>query len=133
MWIGKYLSDKLPTKNGLKHGDALLPVLLIFALEYATQKAQTNQEGLKVNGTYYLPIYANHVNLLGEMHTVMCSTEVFIGFDLLVNAEKSKYMYVSCKHSEGQNHSIKTNNKSFESVTKFRYFGNKPNESEFHS
>jgi hypothetical protein len=73
------MSDKLSTKNGLKHGDALLPVLLNFTLEYATQKAQTNQEGLELNGTYQLPIYANHVNLLGEiMHTVMSSTEVFI-------------------------------------------------------
>jgi len=32
-------------------------------------------------------------------------------------------MFVSCKHSEGQNHSIKTGNKLFESVTKFKYFG----------
>ena len=32
-------------------------------------------------------------------------------------------MFVSCKHSKGQNHSIKTGNKTFESVTKFRYLG----------
>ena len=79
MCLGKHLSDKLSTKNGLKHGDALLPVLLNFALEYTIQNIQTNQEGMKLNGTYQLPIYANHVNLLGEiMHTVMSSTEVFI-------------------------------------------------------
>ena len=79
MWLGKYLSDKFSTKNGLKHGDALLSVLLNFALEYVIQNVQTNQEGLKLNGTYQLPVYANHVNLLGEiMHTVMSSTEVFI-------------------------------------------------------
>jgi hypothetical protein len=69
------LSGKLPNKNGLKHGHALLPVLLNFAFEYATQKAQTNQEGLNWMGPYQLPIYANHVNLLGEiMHTVKSST-----------------------------------------------------------
>jgi len=69
----------MSTKNDLKHGDALLPVFLHFALEYAIQNVQTNQEGLKLNGTYQLPVYANHVNLLGEiMHTVMSSTEVFI-------------------------------------------------------
>jgi hypothetical protein len=79
VWLGKHLSDKLSTKNGLKHGDALLPVLLNFALEYAIQNVQTNQEGLKLNGTYQLSIYANHVNLLGEiMHIVKSSTEVFI-------------------------------------------------------
>jgi hypothetical protein len=79
MWLGKLVSDKLSTKNGLKHGVALLPVFVNFALEYATQKAQTNQAGLKLNGTYQLTIYANHVNLLGEiMHTVKSSTEVLI-------------------------------------------------------
>jgi hypothetical protein len=35
--------------------------------------------------------------------------------------KKTKYEFVSCKHSEGQNHNTKTSNKSFESVTKFKY------------
>jgi hypothetical protein len=79
VWLGKHLSDKLSTKNDLKHGDALLPVLLNFALEYAIQNVRINQEGLKLNGTYQLPIYANCVNLWSEiMHTVMRSTEDFI-------------------------------------------------------
>jgi hypothetical protein len=29
---GKHLSDSLPIKNGLKQGDALLPLILNFAL-----------------------------------------------------------------------------------------------------
>jgi hypothetical protein len=33
--IGKYLSDKFSVQNGLKQGDALLPFLFNFALEYA--------------------------------------------------------------------------------------------------
>jgi hypothetical protein len=69
----------LPNKNGLKHGDALLPVLINIAFKYVTQKAQTKQGGLKLNGTYQLPVYANHVNLLGEIILiVMSSTEIFI-------------------------------------------------------
>jgi len=33
--IGMNLSDMFPTRNGLKQGDALSPLLFSFALEYA--------------------------------------------------------------------------------------------------
>jgi hypothetical protein len=37
--IGKHLSDSFPIKNGLKQGDALLPLLFNFALGYAIRKS----------------------------------------------------------------------------------------------
>jgi hypothetical protein len=41
-----------PITNGLKQGDALLPLLFNFAFEYAIGRVQVNQVGLKLNGTH---------------------------------------------------------------------------------
>jgi len=42
------LSDIFPIKNGLKQRDALLPLLLNFALEYAIRRVQVNQDSFKL-------------------------------------------------------------------------------------
>jgi hypothetical protein len=41
--IGKHLSDSFPIQNGLKQGDALMPLLFNFALQYAIMKVLQNQ------------------------------------------------------------------------------------------
>ena len=41
--LGKNLSEMFPTRNGLKQGDALSPLLFNFALEYATKRVQVSR------------------------------------------------------------------------------------------
>jgi hypothetical protein len=64
--ICKDLSDNFPIQNSLKQGDALLPLLPNFALEYPIRKVQENQMELKLNGIHGLLVYADDVNLLGD-------------------------------------------------------------------
>jgi hypothetical protein len=42
---GEHLADTFPIKNVLKQGDALLPLLFNFALEYANRRVKHTGRG----------------------------------------------------------------------------------------
>jgi len=128
VWVGKNLSDLFPIRNGLKQGDGLLPLLFNFVLEYTIRRVQVNQDGLKLNGTHHLLVYANDVNMVREsVHTIKESAEALVVVSkeivLEVNADKTKYTVMSRDQNAGRSHSIKTDYSSFERMEEFRYLG----------
>jgi len=114
--VGKNVSDRFPSRNGLKQGDALSPLLFNFALEYVIRRVQVNQDGLKLNGTHQLLAYADDVNILGGgIHNLKENAEAFVAatweIGLEVSADKTKYMVMSRDQNAGQNHRVRIDNR----------------------
>jgi hypothetical protein len=95
-----------------------------FALDYAIRRVLVSQDGLKLNGTHQLLVYADVLNILGgNVHTIQKNAAALVvsgkEIGLEVNADKTK----SRDQNAGRSHSIKTDNCSFERVEEFKYLG----------
>jgi hypothetical protein len=87
----------------LEIGDAILPLLFNFAVEYAIRRVQVNQNGLKLNGMHHLLVYADDLIYWVEayilLYTIKKNTEAFVlasketGLELC--ADKTKHMVIS--------------------------------------
>jgi len=83
---------------------------------------------LKLNGTHQFLAYADDVNILGgSVHTVKENAEALVVATkktrLEVNADKTKYMFMSRDRNAGRGHSVKIDNSSIERVEVFKYLG----------
>ena len=105
-----------------------MPLLFNFALDYTIRRVQVNQDGLKLNDTHQLLVYADDVNILGgSVYTIKENAETLVEaskeIGLEVNAGKTKYMVMSQDQNAGRSHSMKTDDSSFERLEEFKYLG----------
>jgi hypothetical protein len=84
---------------------------------------------LKLNDTHQLQVYA-YVNILGgsvHKRTIKEKAEALIFASketrLEVNADKTKYMFMSGEQNAGRRRSIKTDDRSFEMLEKYICLG----------
>jgi hypothetical protein len=80
---------------------------------------------LQLNETYQLLVCADDMNLLDDnidiiKKSIVSLIDVNKEVGLEVNAEKTKYILLSCNQNSGQTHAIKIANRSFENVVQFK-------------
>jgi sorting nexin-29 len=99
--------------------------------EYTIRRVHVNQDGLKLNGTHQLLVYADEVNILGgSIQTIKESTQALVVTNkengLEVNGDKSKYIVMSRDQNAGQSHNMKIDNSCFERLEEFKYLKTTP-------
>jgi len=99
------------------------------ALEYTIRRVQVNQDGLTLNGTHQLLVYADGVNILGgSVQTVKENGEALVMASMEtgqeVNADKSKYSTWSCLNIRMQDE-VTVQRLITVALEEFKYLGTK--------
>ena len=94
-------------------------MLFRFASEYAIRWVKANQEGLKLNGTHRLLVYAHDHHIWGrKVHTQKKNTKALVDaskeIGLEVNVDKTKYMVMARDQNAERSHNIKNDSSSYE-------------------
>jgi hypothetical protein len=110
----------------LKQGDAVSLLLFIFALDYAIRRVEVNENGLKLNSTYQLLVYADDVNIFGGNVDTMkeiAEASIVAGKEagVEVNFDKTKYMAMYRDQNAGRSHYMRIVNRFFERVEEIIY------------
>jgi hypothetical protein len=89
-----------------------------------------NQDGLKLNGTHQLLVYADDVTILGgSIHTIKKNADTLVVASkesgMEVYADKIKHVVMFRDQNAGQSHSIKINTCSFKNMEELIYLGTK--------
>jgi hypothetical protein len=95
---------------------------------YPIGTIKVKQDGLKLNGTHQLLVYADDVNILGgSVHTVRVKQKLSLVASketgLEINADKVKYRIMSRDQNAGRINSILSDNNFFQRVEEFKYLG----------
>jgi hypothetical protein len=79
--VRKNMCDTFHIQNGLKQGNALLPLLLSFALEYATRKVKENGKGQELNGTHQLLVLV-YINTIKKNREALLEASRKVGLEV---------------------------------------------------
>jgi hypothetical protein len=89
---------------------------------------EVNQDGLKLNGTFQLFVYADDGDVLvGDRRAVKQNKDALVvaskGIILQVNADKTRCMVLPQERRAGRNLNVEIDVNSFERIEKFKYLG----------
>lgn len=123
----KGLTDTFYTRNGLKQGDGLTPILFNIALEYVIRKLSVDDKGTMITKTTQIVAHADDINILSR--SFPRSREIMINLDkaakevrLRINENKTKIMTQTRRRTPRRQNSTIGEYK-VENVEKFTYLG----------